>query len=126
MIFESSISSLYQEAERLDNTALDSLISQLQAIRTNRKTSDKQKTEADLLKKINRGLSSAQSADFQLLNQKRINNEINEKERITLEKLLVNIEKLHTARVKHIGQLATLRNISVRELLAQLNLTPMI
>ena len=37
MVFDSSISTLYQEAQRLDNTALDNLIVQLQTIRTQRK-----------------------------------------------------------------------------------------
>ena len=126
MVFDSSISTLYQEAERLDNTALDTLIIQLQTIRTQRKTNDKQKAEADLLKKINRGLPISQSADFQSLNQKRLSYEISDTEMMRLQKLLFSLEKLHIERVKYIGQLAALRNVTVRELLSQLNLTPII
>ena len=63
-------------------------------------------------------MSISQNADFQLLNQKRLSDEISDAEIMKLQKLLFSLEKLHIERVKYIGQLATLRNVTVRELLS--------
>jgi hypothetical protein len=126
MFEDTSIITLYQEAQRLDNSALDNLIAQLQSIRTLRKTSDKQKEESFLLKKINRSLNSTQMLHFQALNEKRLNSKIDTIEMEDLHQLLQTIEKLHAERIKYLGQLAVLRNMSVRDLLIKLNLSPIL
>jgi hypothetical protein len=118
--------SIYEEVERFDNSTLDTFISQLQALRLSRMTSDKQKAEASLLKKINRSLSQSQMIQFQKLNQKRLNDEINDVEMLVLQSLVAKIEKLHVERIKYVGQLAALRNCSVKELMRDLSLNPII
>ena len=47
----SSVTTLFQEVERLDNRSLDTFIDNILSLRLQRKTSDKQKEEADLLQK---------------------------------------------------------------------------
>ena len=76
----SSLSALFHEAERLDNRSLDTLIANIISLRVQRETSDYQKTEAFLLKKINKSLSIDQIERFKILNQKRLDETISSQE----------------------------------------------
>lgn len=119
----SSIASLFQEVERLDNRSLDTFIDNVLSLRVQRKTSDKQKEEADLLKKINKSLSIPQIERFRYLNEKRLDGEITEQEHTELGVLIEKIEKLNVTRLKYLISLAQLRGVTVRELMSQLGIS---
>jgi hypothetical protein len=120
MSTNASLSVLYQEVEHLDNSTLDIFIAQLQALRTNRSFSDKQKKEADLLQKINKTLTINQLQRFQILNQKRLEGNMEQSEQSELENFVEKIENLHVQRVKNLALLAQLRNVSLHKLMAEL------
>lgn len=118
-----SVSTLFHEVERLDTSTLDNFITSVLLLRTRRETSDQQKKEAILLKKINKSLSVEETYQFRALNEKRQDGEINENEYKELVILLEKIEKLNVSRLKHLTNLAQLRNVSVRELIHQLGIS---
>ncbi len=119
----SSVTTLFKEAERLDNRSLDSFIENILLLRLQRRTSDKQKEEADLLKKINKSLSIKEIDRFNDLREKQYQDDITEQEHAELGILIEKIEKLNVTRLKYLISLAQLRNISVRELMNQLGIS---
>lgn len=119
----SSLSALFHEAERLDNRSLDTLIANIISLRVQRETPDYQKTEAFLLKKINKSLSIDQIERFKVLNQKRLDETISSEEYSELLVLLDKIEKLNVNRLKHLTSLALLRRVTVRDLMKQLGIS---
>lgn len=123
MAINSSVATLFHEAEQLDNRSLDAFIDNILSLRTQRETPDKQKEEAILLKKINKSLSIEQIERFRAFNQKRIEGNISEQEYSELLILLEKVEKLNVNRLKYLTTLARLRNISVRELMNQLDIS---
>lgn len=123
MAINSSVATLFHEAEQLDNRSLDAFIAIILSLRIQRETPDKQKEEAILLKKINKSLSIEQIERFRALNQKRIGGDISEQEYSELLILLEKVEKLNVNRLKYLTTLARLRNVSVRELMNQLDIS---
>ena len=119
----SSVATLFHEAERLDKHSLDAFINNILTLRAQRKTSDKQKEEAILLQKINKSLSIENIERFRTLNEKHLDNNISEQEYLELGILIEKIEKLNVTRLKYLIALAQLRNITVRELMNQLGIT---
>ena len=117
-----SVSTLFHEAERLDNRSLDIFIDSIVSLRVRREVSNKQKEEASLLEKINKGLSLKQVEQFKMLNKKRLDETLTTSEYDELLVLLEKTEKFNTIRVKHLSALARLRNVSVRELMKQLDI----
>ncbi|MDF7820025.1 hypothetical protein P1X15_20560 [Runella sp. MFBS21] len=119
----SSLTTLFHEAERLDNRSLDTFIADILSLRIRRKITDTQREEAILLKKINKSLPSDQIEYFRVLNQKRLEGTISEQEHTELLVLLDKIEKLNVSRLKYLTSLARLRKVSVRELMTQLGIS---
>ena len=78
----SSVANLFQEVERLDNRSLDDFINNILLLRLQRRTSDKQKEEAVLLKKINKSLSIEQIERFRALNEKRLDGKITDRKSV--------------------------------------------
>jgi hemerythrin-like domain-containing protein len=120
----SSVSTLFHEAERLDNRSLDVFIDNILSLRVRREVSNIQKEEASLLEKINKSLSLKQVERFRILNQRRLEDTISTTEYDELLVLLEKTEKLNSNRIKHLVSLARLRNVSVLELMNQLNISP--
>ena len=119
-----AISTLFHEAERLDNRSLDIFIDSVMSLRVRREVSNKQKEEALLLEKINKGLSLRQVERFKILDQKRFDEVLTNEEYQELSVLVEKIENLNVRRLKHLIALSKLRNVTVRELVKQLNLSP--
>ena len=119
----SSVATLFHEAERLDNRSLDTFIEHILSLRVQRKTSDKQKEEADLLQKINKSLSIQEIDRFNFLNEKHSEENITEQEYTEYLVLIQKIEKLNVKRLKYLISLAQLRNVTVLEVMKQLGLS---
>jgi hypothetical protein len=122
MDINDSLSTLYHEAERLDNRSLDTFIENIISLRVRREMPTQQIKESNLLKKINKSLPVEQMERFRCLNEKRLDNTLSEKEYSELLVLLEKIEKLNALRIKPIAALAQLRNVSTRELIKQLGI----
>ena len=93
------------------------------SLRVRREVSNKQKEEALLLEKINRGLSLKQVERFKILDQKRFNEVLTNEEYEELSVLVEKIENLNVRRLKYLIALAKLRNVTVKKLVEQLNLS---
>jgi Rad3-related DNA helicase len=120
---DSSVATLYNEAERLDNRSLDAFISNILSLRIQRGVSDEQKREVMLLKKINKSLSIDQMNRFRVLNEKHADNKISEKEYDELGVLVEKIEKINVTRLKYLIELAQLRKTTVKQLMSQLGIS---
>ena len=101
---------------------MDAFIEHIISLRVRREPSSRQKEEATLLKKINKSLSIEQIERFRALNDKLSDENITENEYAELLVLLEKIEKLNVSRLKYLTNLARLHNISVRELMNQLDI----
>ena len=123
MVMTSTVATLFHEAERLDNRSLDTFIEHILSLRVQRKTSDKQKEEADLLQKINKSLSIQEIDRFNFLNEKHSEENITEQEYTEYLVLIQKIEKLNVKRLKYLISLAQLRNVTVLEVMKQLGLS---
>ncbi len=119
----SSVATLYNEAERLDNRSLDAFISNILSLRIQRSVSDEQKREVMLLKIINKSLSVEQMNRLMLLNEKHSDNKITEDEYAELGIYVEKIEKLNVARLKYLIELAQIRKTTVKELMIQLGIS---
>jgi ERCC4-type nuclease len=115
-----TINTIIREAERLDNRALDDLIAQVTLLRVRREANPD--PEASLLSKINKGLPLVQVVRLRELNQKRQQQTLADEEREELIQLVTKTEQLNVNRLRHLTQLARLRNVSVRELMRQLGI----
>ena len=122
MDMNADLGTLFQTVERLDNRSLDAFINRIISLRVQRTPSDKQKGEAVLLAKINKGLSIEQTERFRFLKEKHAEKDISEGEYAELLVLLEKIEKFNVSRLKHLTTLAQLRNVSVREVMQQLGI----
>lgn len=119
----SSVATLYNEAERLDKRSLDAFISNILSLRIQRGISDEQKREVMLLKKINKGLTLEEMNRFMALNEKHAEDKITENEYAELGIYVEKIEKLNVTRLKYLIELAQLRKKSVKELMIQLGIS---
>jgi hypothetical protein len=119
----SSVATLYNEAERLDNRSLDAFISNILSLRIQRGVSDEQKREVMLLKKINKSLSTEQMNRFRELNEKHNDSKITENEYTELGFFVEKIERLNVTRLKYLIELAQLRKTTVKQLMIQLGIS---
>lgn len=116
------VNMLLREAERLDNRSLDDFISNVISLRARRTHTHKE--EAMLLERINKSLSAEQIQRLHDLNQKNKETQLSQHEQAELLKLVEKSEMLTVNRLKYLTALARLRNISVRELMAELGIAP--
>lgn len=77
-----------------------------------------------MLKKINKSLSIEQVERFRMLYQKQNESSIIPQEFLELLALLDKIEELNVSRLKYLTALSVLRNMSVRQLVKQLDIIP--
>jgi hypothetical protein len=122
MTLDTSLGTLYHEAERLDNRSLDAFIAQILSMQVRRQMSDVQEKEAELLKKINQSLPIDKIERFRFLNGKRKERGLSSSEQAELIVLLEKIEKLNVNRLKYLTTLSRLRGVSVRDLMQQLGI----
>ena len=83
-----------------------------------------QLSEADLLKKINTGITEAEWTTYRKLNALRREERLTEQEHQTLIALGDKIEQANVERVKHLITLAQLRGVPVQKLMSDLGIKP--
>ena len=80
--------------------------------------------ESQLLLKINEGLPEDMQIRYNELSKKSVSHTITEEERKELLKYIPVFEAKHAERLQYLAKLAALRNISVDELMTQLDIQP--
>jgi hypothetical protein len=108
----------------LNTEELEKFVEQVLALRAKRISPSLSKEEAILLKMINRGLPPEKRKRFALLETKRSSGSLTEEEHQELIALSDQLEQLNVDRVQYLGQLASLRGVSVRALMKQLGIRP--
>lgn len=106
----------------LDLLALDEFTDKVIALRAKRQATSLSLTESELLQKINHGLPLSLRLRFRALRQKLQENSITESEYEEYLSLADQIELADAERINHLAKLAALRNISIAQLVTQLDI----
>ena len=110
--------------EQLGNSDLEDFIHRILLIKAKRYAPKVDELELDLLSKINKGLDNAIYQRLDALTAKRKSETISKEEYKELLDLVEIIENENVERLRYLGQLAQLKNISVRTLMKQLDIKP--
>ena len=119
-----SLDALVSGVEQLSTPDLEWLTNQVLALRSKRRAPSLPRKEAELLQKINQGLSVEMQQRFNLLTAKRRAETLTSEEYQELLELVDEIELRDAKRVEYLAELAQLRNISLRMLMKQLGIRP--
>lgn len=119
-----TVDELVKAAEQLPENDLEILTVQLLSLKARHNALDLSEDEAGLLKKINCGLSSDFQKRYQELIVGRQAETLTESEHAELLELTTLAEQHQAERLKYLGDLAHLREISLTELLDQLDIQP--
>jgi hypothetical protein len=119
-----SLDALVSGVEQLSTPDLEWLTNQVLALRAKRRAPSLPRKEAELLQKINQGLSIEVQQRFTLLTAKRRTETLTAEEYQELLELVDEIELKDAKRVEYLAELAQLRNISLRMLMKQLDIRP--
>jgi hypothetical protein len=103
---------------------LEQFVAKAFSLKARERTRALSEREAELLFKINRGLSPATQQRLNELIDKRRAEAISAKELRELKKLTDQIERSDAKRLELLTELARLRNVSLRKLVKQLGLKP--
>ncbi len=115
---------LLKGVKQLGTSELEQFISQVLTLRAKRIAPSFSKQEAEILEKINQGLSLEMQQRYNMLVAKRQTETLTDDEHHELLSLIDQIELLDTERMQAIIELAQLRNLSVSALMATLNIRP--
>lgn len=115
---------LLRAALQLPYPELEQFVAQLQILRLQHDTVRLTHDEAELLLKINKGLSSAVQQRLDELISKRQAQALTAAEHRELIQLTEQSEKIDADRLQHLLALAALRKVSLDEVMQQLGLQP--
>jgi hypothetical protein len=115
---------LLQAALQMPREELEQFVARLFALKAQQETPGLSEREAELLMKINQGLPPATSKRMKKLIAKRQSGTITEDELQELICLTDESERLNVERLKHLIELAAVRNITLDELMDQLGIRP--
>lgn len=122
MSAQASVSELLDNASRLDKQEFERFFKKMLLLRAERNPAVLPKEESDLLQKINKGFSDDKWQRLEFLNDKLEFDTLPEKEHAELMTLVDKYETYMVQRVRHLARLATLRKVSLDELIEQLGI----
>ncbi len=117
-----STTKLLQATANLSSLELDSFVTQAIILRAKRHTSNVAHNEAELLIKINQGLSPRQQRRFDELAAKLEAQTMTTEENEEFLRLTHRIEKLDAKRIEHLGKLAEIRKQTLDEVMKDLGI----
>ena len=115
---------LVKAASQLPPLELDQLVARLQTLRRQANLQRLPVQESELLRKINQGAPPELQQRFDSLRRKRRRAKLSRQEQQELLALTQQMEQLDVERLQLLAQLATLRKLSLPELMKQLGLEP--
>jgi hypothetical protein len=121
---EINIDQVLNSMAKLDTLELERFLSQANILLAQRKAPSLSKREAELLQKINRGLPAKVQKRHNELAARLRSEIIEPDEHQELLKLIDRVETVAAERLKHLIELAALRNISLETLMKQLGIQP--
>ena len=117
-----SVDDLLAGVEQLPTPYLEEFVSRALVVQAKRRAPSLNKAESLLLEKINRGVPQAIHARYLELENKRRDETLSTDEHQELLALISQIEQLNAEGIEHLGELAQLRNVSLRILMKDLGL----
>lgn len=114
---------LLQTVASLSNKELENFVSQAIVLKAKRNAQNSPKIEAELLSKINQGLSLKLQKRFDELAEKLESKTMTQKEREEFLKLTNRIEKQDAKRIELLGKLAEVRQVTLDELMKDLEIS---
>lgn len=117
---------LLEAVEQLSLSELEGFFQDIIALTAKHHAPSLSKDETELLLKINQGLSQDNQGRYQLLINKRNEENLTEQEYQELLELSDQIEIHQTQRLEYLAQLARLRQISLTDLMTQLSIKPIV
>lgn len=115
---------LLQAALQMPREELEQFVVRLFALKAQQETPGLSEREAELLMEINQGLPPATGKRMKKLIAKRQSGTITEDELQELIRFTDEAERLNVERVKHLTELAALRNVTLDELMDRLGIRP--
>lgn len=117
-----SLDKLLARVEELSPMEVELVFRRLLNIRAKNMAPALGEVESALLQEINSGFSDEDQKEFEILLEKRDMEALTDAEYERMIMLTNEMERLNVRRMELIAQLSTLRNVSVRELMQQLNI----
>ena len=117
-----SLGKLFEKFEELSPNEVEIALEKLLSIRASQKAPALGKQETALLQQINDGLSQEELEELGKLIAKREAEEISESELHRLILLTEKMERLNVERMQLIAELSSIRNMSIRDLIKELDI----
>lgn len=111
-----------QGMARLQMQDLERFVDRVIALQAQRRAPSLSRRETELLQKINQGLPAQMRQRYEELNDKLHEETILPEEHEELLQLVERVELADAERLQHLIELARIRNISVEELMSQLDI----
>jgi len=124
IIHPQQMNSIYRSLSILNVLELDQVMQEILKLRRKKLPTVLTQNETELLKKINTGAPSVILKRYNLLVKKRNNEALNYEEYTELLELNSYMENLGVKRLEYLLELAKLKNLSLDEIIDQLQLKP--
>ncbi len=124
LIHTQQLNNIYQSLSILNVIELDQVMQEVIILRRKKLPSVLTQNETELLKKINSVAPTVIQKRYDFLVKKRKNETINDEEYQELLELTAYMENLGVKRLEYLLELAKLRNLSLDEIVEQLQLKP--
>ncbi len=124
LIHNQQLNNIYQSLSMLNVIELDQVMQEVLILRRKKLPSVLTQNETELLKKINSGAPTVIQKRYDFLVKKRKNAILNDEEYQELLELTAYMENLGVKRLEYLLELAKLRNVSLDEIVEQLQLKP--
>ena len=121
---ELDVDELLKGVARLGSRELEQFADRVQALRAHRRAPSLPKREAELLQLINRGIPPKARQRYDELNDALSAENITDAEHQELLGLIEQVKQADVERLRHLIELAQLRQLSLDELMNQLGLRP--
>lgn len=119
-----SFDELLNSVEQLNLSDLEQFVSRVIELQAKRRARNLPKVEAQLLKKINKGLPPGIQKRYKELNAKRRAETLTSEEHQELLQLIDQIEYANVERIKNLAKLARIRGITLTALMKDLDINP--
>jgi len=126
LIHSDRLNNIYKSLSILNITELEQVMQEVINLRRKKLPTVLSQNESELLKKINIGVPDVIQKRYNFLVKKRKDEAINAEEYQELLELTAYMENLGVKRLEYLLELAKLRNLSVDEIVEQLQLNPRI
>ncbi len=118
------IDEILQGIDNLETNDLEQFMTRVSNLIAQRKAPNLSKKEAELLFKINQGLTKEEQENYIALGDKLQSETITPTQQKEFSKLVTKIEIADAKRMEHLVALAGIRGIDLDQLMEQLNLNP--